>query len=90
MSSFEDNLNALLGLIVLADPTSLDFFPVAHIHDSPATLEVIERLTANDVEGAYRIYTHKGVLVQTIVCNHLLFISKNGYIKYKQLVRRFA
>ena len=90
MGSLEDKVNTLLGLIVLDDPTSLDFFPVQLIHDSPATFTVLERLKADDIEGAFRRYNLNGVLVQTIVCNHLLFIANNGYSNYKKLVRRFV
>lgn len=90
MSSFEDRVNTLLGLIVLADPTSLDFFPVKFVHDSPPTNTIIELLELGDIEGAYKSYTLNGSLVQTIVCNHLLFITNNGYTKYKKLVRLFA
>lgn len=90
MSSFEDNISALLGLIVSVDPTSLDFLPTEYIHESAAAFTIIGRLTVGDIDGAYRIYTHNGVAVRAVICNHLLFITNNGYLKYKKKLRRLS
>ena len=87
MSSFEERVSTLLGLIVLDNPPCLESLPTEHIHESAAVYSIIGRVISGDIETALRIYNFNGDGVQGVICNHLLFITKHGYEKYKQKLK---
>lgn len=83
MSDFEENVSILLGLIVLDNPPYPELPPAEKLYESAAVYSIISRLTVGDIECAFRVYSHNDEGVQYVIYNHLLFLSKNGYRKYK-------
>ena len=90
MSSIDERVNTLLGLIVLDNSPCLALPPSEHLYQSAAVYSIIGRLTAGDIEGAFRIYNHNGFAVQRVIYNHLLFISNNSYREYRPTVNVFS
>lgn len=89
MRSFEESVNILLGLIALDSPSCLALPITEHLHESASVYAIISRLVDGNIESAFKIYTHNGEAVQNVICNHLRYISNNGYEKYRLNLSKF-
>lgn len=82
MSSLEDRVNTLLGLIALDSPPKLSISHSACLYESFAVNTIIEHLKEKDIDSAFNVYIQHGDIVRSVIYTHLLYISDNGYGSY--------
>ena len=82
MSSLEDRVNALLGLITLDSPPRLSITHSHCLYESFAVNTIIDHLKEKDIDSAFNVYIQHGDIVRSVIYTHLLYISDKGYGDY--------
>lgn len=82
MSSLEDRVNALLGLMALDSPPQLSIPHSVCLYDSFAVNTIIDHLKEKDIDSAFNVYIQHGHIVRSVIYTHLLYISDKGYGAY--------